>query len=311
MSKPNQLIRGRIFQSLSGFYYVWANGQTYTTKPRGVFRHQQLKPMVGDWVDFEIDATDPHSNGRLIQVLKRKNQLVRPVVSNVDAAFIVMSLVEPDFSYNLLDYFLVTVESYQIEPIIILTKQDLLFETNSFGKDNRLTEIKRLYQNIGYHVLVKEDSKSFKQLIRDVLVKDKLYIVMGQSGVGKSTMLNALLPEVNIETGEISLYLNRGKHTTREVTLYPFEQSLLADTPGFSAMDFANLEKEDLANMFPEFVSVASQCRFRGCLHINEPGCQVKNCVISGQIAQSRYDNYSQIFDKITNRKPKYGRKDK
>lgn len=311
MSKKKRILKGRIYQSLSGFYYVWADGRSYSTKPRGVFRHQQLKPMVGDWVHFEIDENDSVSDGRLIKVLERQNQLVRPVISNVDAAFVVMSLVEPDFSYNLLDYFLVTVESYHIQPIIILTKYDLLKAIDLKVAQEKLERIRSLYEQVGYQVIVKEEVQETSENFANVVEKDKLYIVMGQSGVGKSTMLNFLIPDLKIETAEISTYLNRGRHTTREVTLYPFNGGLLADTPGFSAMDFANLEKENVALMFPEFLKLAPQCRYRGCLHLNEPACQVKTNLELGLIAQSRYDNYQQIVEKVANRKPKYKRKDK
>lgn len=301
--------RGTIFQSISGFYYVWSEGRPYTTKPRGNFRHQKIKPLVGDEVVFEIDTKDDTSESRLIEILERHNQLVRPSIANVDYAFVVMSLVEPDFSYNLLDYFLISVEYQNIEPIIVLTKHDLLLKAKDEVETHRLVkEIYDIYQNIGYQVVVLDDINQKVITIRN-MIKEGVYVVMGQSGVGKSTLLNHLLPEAEIETGEISEALNRGKHTTREVTLYPLGEGLLADTPGFSAIEFDDIEKEELADCFPEMRKLQDQCKFRSCLHMNEPACAVKDAVENGKIAVSRYQNYQQVFTKIEQRKPVYKRK--
>ncbi|WP_376713557.1 ribosome small subunit-dependent GTPase A [Globicatella sulfidifaciens] len=312
--KEKQIItkEGFIYQAISGFYYVWSEGHSYATKPKGKFRHQQVKPLVGDHVEIEIDLDDSQSESRLVTIFPRKNSLVRPPVANVDDAFIVMSLVEPDFSYNLLDYFLVSIESHQIEPIILLTKYDLLVK--SMGEataESKVKEIKDIYQKIGYQVIVKNEIIAFAEEIESVVNKDAIYIVMGQSGVGKSTLLNDLLPKADIATGEISDYLNRGRHTTREVTLYRLYQGLLADTPGFSAIDFPQIEKEALSQYFPEIWRKSAECRFRGCLHQNEPNCAVKEAVETGEIATSRYENYSQILQKIEQRKPVYRKKEK
>lgn len=312
--KENQVItkEGIIYQAISGFYYVWSEGKSYATKPKGKFRHQQVKPLVGDHVEIEIDINDNQSESRLITIFQRKNSLVRPPVANVDDAFIVMSLVEPDFSSSLLDYFLVSIESHQIEPIIILTKYDLLVE--AIGKEaaeSNVTDIQAIYQKIGYQVIVKKEITTFAEEIQSVVTEDAIYIVMGQSGVGKSTLLNDLLPKADIATGEISDYLNRGRHTTREVTLYRLYQGLLADTPGFSAIDFPQIEKEHLSQYFPEIWRKSAECRFRGCLHQNEPNCAVKAAVELGEIASSRYENYSQILQKIEQRKPIYRKKEK
>lgn len=302
---------GTIYQAISGFYYVWAEGESYATKPRGNFRHQQMKPLVGDRVIFELDLEDTASQGRIIEILPRENQLIRPAVVNVNYALIVMSLVEPEFSYNLLDHFLVSVELYHIEPIIILTKYDLLLEQVPLAEAQaRIAQIRTVYQQIGYRCLVLDDEVARLTEIKD-LIEQGIYVVMGQSGVGKSTLLNKLLPQANIETGEISDYLNRGRHTTREVTLYRLGEGLLADTPGFSALEFEEMDKEDLAQYFPEIWRAGEQCRFRSCLHQQEPGCHVKVEVEAGNIAESRYQNYCQLFTKITQRKPTYNKKKK
>lgn len=300
---------GVIYQSISGFYYVWSEGEAYATKPRGNFRHQKMKPLVGDRVKFELDVADAQSNGRLIEIQPRRNQMIRPAIVNVDHALVVMSLIQPDFSANLLDTFLVSVEATDIEAIIVLTKYDLLVEAEGQAEaDKRVEAIKALYQKIGYPVAVLDGQPASYQALGGLIVSG-IYVVMGQSGVGKSTLLNHLIPELSIETAAISDALNRGKHTTREVTLYRYHEGLLADTPGFSAMEFADIEKEELSHYFPEMTEASHECKFRSCLHINEPKCQVVALVESGEIAQSRYKHYLQMFEKIEQRKPIYNKR--
>lgn len=300
------VLTGIIYQSISGFYYVWSENQSYATKPRGNFRHLQMKPLVGDYVKFELDEEDPQSIGRLIEILPRQNELKRPNVANVDYALVVTSLTEPEFSYNLLDYFLVSVESHQIEPLIILSKYDLLCQQlGNKRAEDKLKEIKALYQSVGYQVYEIDQGSDRLDTLKSAITEGT-YVVMGQSGVGKSTLLNQLIPTALINTAEISDSLNRGKHTTREVTLYRYHDGLLADTPGFSSVDFDQIQKEDLAKTFPEIREAGYNCRFRSCMHVNEPHCQVKKEVENGSIASSRYQNYLQILEKIEQRKPKY-----
>lgn len=310
--KSNIVIKeGTVYQSLSGFYYVWSDNKVYATKPKGVFRHQKVKPLVGDSVKFEIDLDDEQSEGRLIEIEARHNEMIRPPITNVEVAFVVMSLVEPDFTYNLLDYFLVAVESHDIKPIIVLTKYDLLIK----AKGNELAEefvnkIKKTYESIGYKVwIIDGSSQSYKAFLN--AIEDKIHVVMGQSGVGKSTLLNQLVPELELETKAISESLNRGRHTTREVTLYKIGKGLVADTPGFSSLDFETIEKENLQFYFPEIRFEATNCRFRTCNHLNEPGCQVKKAVEESRIIQTRYDNYVGLYQRIENRKPVYRKKNK
>lgn len=304
-----QRLKGTIYQSISGFYYVWVEGKSYATRPKGLFRHKNEKPLVGDVVIIEVDVNDELSESRLAEILPRENELVRPSISNVDYSMIVTSLVEPDFSYNLLDYFLVSIESNRIEPILLLSKYDLAIELNGQEATDKLVdEIKKVYSPAGYKVVVLDNNESDVEKIKN-LIESGLYVIMGQSGVGKSTLLNHLLPKANIETNAISGSLNRGKHTTREVTLYPFNQGFLADTPGFSAIEFPDIEKEDLRFYFPEITDAGESCKFRSCLHLNEPSCKVKEEVENGNIAQTRYNNYVQIFERIEQRKPVYKKK--
>ncbi|XJS09743.1 ribosome small subunit-dependent GTPase A [Aerococcaceae bacterium WGS1372] len=302
-------IQGVIYQSISGFYYVWANNKSYATKPKGLFRHKNKKPLVGDDVIIEVDHNDQQSESRLVEILKRRNELVRPSISNVDYAMVVTSLVEPNFSYNLLDYFLVSVESKHIEPIILLSKFDLLKDSMTEEEANQLVEsIRTCYEPAGYQFVILQNDKSDVERIKN-LIDQGTYVVMGQSGVGKSTLSNQLLPEIQIETASISESLNRGRHTTREVTLYPFQDSFIADTPGFSAIEFPDIEKEDLRFYFPEIREAGEHCKFRSCVHLNEPACHVKELVEQGEIAQTRYDNYVQIYERIEQRKTVYKRK--
>lgn len=297
---------GIIYQSVAGFYYVWSEGDSYATRPKGLFRHTKEKPLVGDHVKFQVDPEDQESESRLVEILPRHNELLRPSISNVDEAIVVVSLVEPSFSYSLLDYFLVTAESHDIHSTIVLSKYDLLIEAQGQeNADQLVQEIRSVYEPIGYQVLLANGTDDAATKVGNI-IEAYTYVIVGQSGVGKSTLLNNLIPELDIETKEISSSLNRGRHTTREVTLYPYKEGLIADTPGFSAIEFPQIEKEDLRHYFPEILEYGHQCQFRSCMHINEPKCAVKTAVESGEIAKSRYETYRQIYEKIEQRKPKY-----
>ncbi|PKY90400.1 ribosome small subunit-dependent GTPase A [Falseniella ignava] len=302
---------GIIFQAKSGFYSIWSNGETYISKPKGLFRHHQQSPLVGDIVTFEYDEKHPESESRLIEIKERANEFIRPSIANVDEALIVMSLVEPDFSEILLDYYLVNAEQYGVKCQIILSKYDLLIDrVGQLAAQAQVEHIQSVYTQIGYPVEVFDNSQQTAQRIR-ANIHEGLYVVMGQSGVGKSTLLNALIPTAQIDTRPISDALNRGRHTTREVTLYPINQGLIADTPGFSAIDFDQIEVESLAHYFPEIDEAALHCKFRSCLHLKEPGCYVKEQVENQKISKSRYESYLSIAQRIMQRKPKYLRKNK
>lgn len=292
-------IKGQIRKAISGFYYVHADGETYQTRGRGNFRNRKITPLVGDQVLFE---SENKMDGYLLEVMPRKNQLVRPPVANVDLGVVVTSLVEPNFSYNLLDRFLVTLEYESIEPVIFLTKTDLA------SNEQQIDEIKQTYETIGYPVIVPKYPGDTAELIR--YFPERLTVFMGQSGAGKSTLLNQISPDLNLETGEISDSLGRGRHTTRHVELLPLYDGLVADTPGFSSIDFLTIETTELPKQFPEFVSASNHCRFRECMHAKEPGCEVKRQVETGEIAQTRYENYLQFLQEVENRKPIYSKKE-
>nr|WP_242690814.1 ribosome small subunit-dependent GTPase A [Enterococcus hirae] len=292
-------IKGQIRKAISGFYYVHADGETYQTRGRGNFRNRKITPLVGDQVLFE---SENKTDGYLLEVMPRKNQLVRPPVANVDLGVVVTSLVEPNFSYNLLDRFLVTLEYESIDPVIFLTKTDLA------SNEQQIDEIKQTYETIGYPVIVPKYPGDTAELIR--YFPERLTVFMGQSGAGKSTLLNQISPDLNLETGEISDSLGRGRHTTRHVELLPLYDGLVADTPGFSSIDFLTIETTELPKQFPEFVSASNHCRFRECMHAKEPGCEVKRQVETGEIAQTRYENYLQFLQEVENRKPIYSKKE-
>lgn len=289
-------IEGQIRKALSGFYYVFSDGKMHQTRARGNFRKRGLTPLVGDEVVF---SSEENSEGYVLELLPRKNELIRPPVANVDLGVVVTSLVEPKFSYNLLDRFLVTLESKSIDPVIYLSKTDLTKD------EAKVAEIKAVYEPLGYPVIAGLTEKH--RLTQ--LFSDKLTVFMGQSGAGKSTLLNELAPELQLATGEISESLGRGKHTTRHVELLELFDGLVADTPGFSSIDFLELSAEELPKDFPEFLAASQYCRFRECRHVKEPGCEVKKRLEAGEIVQSRYDNYLQFLQEIENRRPVYKKK--
>ncbi|WP_438763690.1 ribosome small subunit-dependent GTPase A [Enterococcus sp. AZ194] len=291
-------MKGQIRKALSGFYYIYSEGQTYQTRARGNFRNRKITPLVGDEVIFESSNL---TDGYLLEILPRENELVRPPVANVDQGVVVTSLVEPNFSYNLLDRFLVTLENKGIEPIIYLSKTDL------DPRNPLINEVKQVYEAIGYTVIIPKEDQGIVELEQQF--PQKLSVFMGQSGAGKSTLLNRIAPHLDLETAEISDSLGRGKHTTRHVELLPIYEGLVADTPGFSAIDFLEIQAVDLPKEFPEFVEAAALCKFRECMHDKEPSCEVKRRVETKEIAQSRYDNYKQFLEEIENKRPIYKKK--
>lgn len=292
--------QGRIIKALSGFYYVENENGVFQCRGRGNFRVRNITPLVGDWVEFEAENK---TDGYVLEVHERKNELVRPPISNVDQAILVFSTEEPSFSSLLLDRFLVHVEANEIEPIICLSKIDLLEQK----KEEEIHLYEKEYRQLNYEVVstsiyVDETIEA----LRPYLV-NKVSVFAGQSGVGKSSLLNALKPELNIETAPISKSLGRGKHTTRHVELIPFDGGgYVADTPGFSSLDFEGIEVEDLSYCFPEMRSRMHDCKFRECTHVNEPKCAVKASVASGEIPSYRYEHYVEFINEIKSQKRRY-----
>lgn len=290
---------GKIIKALSGFYYVLSGSDTIQCRGRGVFRKNKVTPLVGDYVTFQADND---KEGYIMEVQTRKNELIRPPIANVDQAILVFSAKEPDFSTLLLDRFLAIVEASGIEPLICISKIDLLdsrtrAEVDGYARD---------YRAIGYEVLLisSETEEGIKQL-RPYLA-GKISVFAGQSGVGKSSLLNAIQPDLDLKTNGISSHLGRGKHTTRHVELIETSSGLVADTPGFSSLDFTGIEMEELSALFPEMRRLSPDCKFRGCLHINEPKCAVKTAADAGDIPAYRYNHYEQFIQEIKDRKPRY-----
>ncbi|GEK30250.1 putative ribosome biogenesis GTPase RsgA [Kurthia zopfii] len=293
------MANSQIRKALSGFYYVYDDGKLVQTRARGVFRKRGITPLVGDFVEYVVEGDN---DGTLTKVLPRKNELVRPPISNVDQAILVFSVKEPNFNTILLDRFLVVLESFRIHPIICLTKMDLLPE----AEVEEIQKYSKQYEDIGYTIIqTYKDNPALLEKITPVLA-NKTTVLAGQSGVGKSTLLNTLMPELDLKTGVISEALNRGKHTTRHVELIEVAGGLIADTPGFSSFDFDTIEKEELTSCFPELQRASENCKFRGCLHLKEPKCFVKEQLENGEIEQYRYDHYLQFLQEITDRKPRY-----
>ena len=288
---------GRIVKLISGVYQVDVDGVRFDTKPRGLFRKKKFSPVVGDIVDFEVQN---EQEGYIHHVHDRDNELKRPPVSNIDELVIVMSAVEPQFSTQLLDRFLVVAHSYDLEPRILITKKDLTTQDNQ----EYIQAMLDLYQDIGYPTQFISNNDDRVSIVDEW--NHGLIVLSGQSGVGKTTFLNHYRPELNLETNDISKSLNRGKHTTRHVELYERNHGFIADTPGFSALDFDHIEKDELKNYFVDIKDAGQNCKFRNCNHIKEPKCNVKHLVDEGKIAQFRYEHYLQIFNEISNRKVRY-----
>jgi len=299
------LQEGQITKALSGFYYITdENDDTYQTRGRGVFRLEGTNPLVGDYVNFK---SDNQKEGTLLEIKSRKNALERPAVANIDTGVVITSVIEPDFSTQLLDRFLVMLEYKNISPLIYISKLDIADD----GIKAEMKEYKAIYEAIGYPFITMDISQT-DNLKKDLensfseYFEEQLVVFMGQSGAGKSRLLNELNPDFNLKTAETSKSLGRGRHTTRHVEILPLLGGRFVDTPGFSSLKFSTIEQEELSRCFPEMWALKDECRFRGCLHQNEPNCAVKEAVETGSVAKSRYDNYLQFLSEIQNRKPKY-----
>lgn len=288
------MIEGRITKLIGGLYTVVdKDNNKYNLKARGKFRHTKESPKVGDLVLFDDEF--------IKELLPRHNNLDRPAVSNVDQAILINSAREPFFSYNLLDRFLMMIENEDITPVIVITKIDLLTEEELEDLQSKLQYYEKFYK-----VVYLSAKKAINSEALNDLFKDKVSVFAGQTGAGKSSLLNAIDPTLELATNEISKALGRGKHTTRHSELIELHGGLVADTPGFSKLEFENIALENVAMNFVDFFALSDQCKFRGCTHINEPKCKVKEEVEAGNILHSRYVNYTIIYDEIKNQKAKY-----
>ena len=276
-------MEGKIIRLISNDYTVLAHNKRYVCKCRGLFRNNKIKPLVGDNVVFD------DINNYILEIKDRKNSLLRPQICNIDQAFIITSTKEPNFSTNLLDKFLIIIEYNNITPIICFTKLDLL------NKDelSKLNEYIKYYKKIGYTVLLNTDYEELKKLF-----KSKITVFTGQTGSGKSTLLNKIDPKLNLKTNTISKALGRGKHTTTFVELLEIDSGLIADTPGFSSLEFIGMSKQDIRDSFIEFNDYKEKCKYRDCMHHKEDDCFIKELVKNKTIISSRYENYINFIEK-------------
>ena len=267
---------GRIIKIVSNDYTVKCEDEnTYICKARGVFRNKKITPLVGDFVKITKEKN------LIEEIIKRKNELIRPPVSNIDIALVVTSAKEPDFSSNLLDKMIDIIEFNNIMPVICISKYDLLDNTKE------MDEIIAYYKKIGYKVFINTQIEDIKKVF-----KDNVTILTGQTGVGKSSLINKLEKSMDLKTGEISKALGRGKHTTRHTELFELFDGYVADTPGFSSLNFIGMNKEDIRDNFIEFNEYKDKCKYRDCMHVNEDDCEIKRRVSNNEILKSRYDNY-------------------
>ncbi|WP_079910328.1 ribosome small subunit-dependent GTPase A [Paenibacillus sp. 32352] len=308
---------GLIVKALSGYYYVLSEEDELMTsiqcRARGIFKKRGVSPLVGDRVIYELTE---NGEGTVTEILPRTSELVRPPVANVELVVLVFAVTEPALNLQLLDKFLVHTESAGLETIICLTKHDLVADdkdpetaSQALGEGAQgITEIVRLYESIGYLTVVTSAKRGIG--IEPVLeqLAGRISVFAGQSGVGKSSLLNAMVPGLQLETNQISMKLGRGKHTTRHVELIRLTNGgLVADTPGFSQLDFLQIEEaEQLSSCFREFREYAAGCKFRGCLHLHEPDCKVLEAKEKGDISESRYEHYLQFLTDIKERKRRY-----
>lgn len=288
---------GKIIKGIAGFYYVYVvESGIYECKAVGIFRKDKIKPLVGDMVRIEV-LNEEKKEGSLVEILPRKNELIRPAVANVDQAMVIFAADFPKPNFSLLNRFLIMMERRNVPVVICFNKMDLLEEKDI----QRLHEI---YEPAGYRVLT--ISVKQKKGIEEVqaLLDHKVTVVAGPSGVGKSSLTNSLQREVEMETGEISKKLNRGKHTTRHSQLIELgDDSWFVDTPGFSSLYLEDMEKEELRLYFPEFDPYEGQCRYQGCTHTHEPGCAVKEALSEGKIEKLRYEGYLELYEELKDKK--------
>ncbi|WP_022764104.1 ribosome small subunit-dependent GTPase A [Butyrivibrio sp. XPD2006] len=302
-------MRGRILKGIAGFYYVETRDlKVYECKAKGIFRRSGIKPIVGDNVEIEI-IDEENRQGNLTDILPRKNCLYRPPVANVDQAVILFAIVKPDPNYNLLDRFLIMMRQQNLPVIICFNKQDIATEEEQ-------KELHDAYEKCGYKVLfvsVKEE-RGLDELKE--LLKGKTSTLAGPSGVGKSSLLNKLVPDADMQIGELSRKIDRGKNTTRHSELFFVKElsedgqdTFIIDTPGFTSLELRDVSADELMGYYPEFEEFEPFCRFGGCSHIAEPDCGVKSALEEGKLSGVRYDNYRIIYKDLKNARPDYSKK--
>ncbi len=304
--------QGKIIKGIGGFYYVYTSeSDIYECRAKGSFRNENIKPLVGDDVQIDVISEEDKS-GNVVEILPRRNELARPAVANVDQAMVIFALAAPKPNINLLDRFLILMEQQDIPAVICMNKTDLVTH-------DEIEKFREIYRASGYPIFFfSAKTGEGTQLVRDQL-SGRTSVVAGPSGGGKSTLINLFAPHAQMETGELSKKIQRGKNTTRHSELIALDDtSFIVDTPGFSSLEVAGfipqgkqtqsgilpVDTDTLKEFFPEFVELEDQCRFRGCSHLHEPGCAVREAVEDGRISQSRYRSYQQIYQDLQDKKP-------
>ena len=286
-------MQGKIIKGIAGFYYVQAeDGKLYACKAKGIFRNRKEKPLVGDNVEMEI-THEGDREGNIIHILPRSSVLLRPAVANVDQALVIFAVAKPKPNLSLLDRFLIMMNQQKIPSIICFNKTD-----EASGAETE--KLRGIYAGCQSRLLFISAKYGDGLGELDSLLKNHTTTVAGPSGVGKSTLINLLVPQAGMETGDISVKIDRGKHTTRHSELFCLENGgYIFDTPGFSSLELGPMEKEELRYNFPEFTAYEGRCRFQGCVHINEPDCAVKQAVENGAVHKERYESYTALFEEL------------
>lgn len=290
------MIEGIITRGVGGNYYVDIGEEKIECRARGLFRLQNIKPLVGDNVIIRLTDEDEHC-GYIEEIKTRTNEIKRPPIANVEQLLIFFATTNPEPSFLLLDKLLIAAETNNLKPIICFNKSDL-------DSEDKKKEIREIYINTGYKIIFTsiKDEKSLEEL--KSILKDKLSVFSGPSGVGKSSIMNAVQPNFKLKTGKISEKLKRGKHTTRHAEIYKLSfGGYVVDTPGFSSFEFDGITEYELGNYYPEIVKYSSGCRFADCLHYKEPNCVIKEAVTNSLISETRYNNYTKLLEEIRNKK--------
>lgn len=280
------MLEGIIIKGIGGFYYVKSEGKIYECRARGKFRKEELTPLAGDRVLIDVK----NGKGSIEKIYERKNVLIRPPVANIDCLLVVVSAAEPEPNKALIDKFLILGEMCGIETVILISKSDL-------ADCGQLAEV---YRNAGYRVIVSSTVSGDGRQDAAELFRGRVTALAGNSGVGKSSLLNMVCEGLNLPTSDISKKLNRGRHTTRHTELLQLgEDAYVLDTPGFSSFELPDTEAADLENYYIEFKAYTGGCRFKGCAHVNEPDCAVKEAVERGEIDRGRYENYAAMYEEL------------
>ena len=290
-------MRGKIIKGIAGFYYVHTEDSCiYECKARGIFRRENVKPLVGDDVEVEVlDAVE--KEGNLRKILPRRSELIRPAVANIDQALVLFAIIKPEPSFNLLDRFLIMMEQQHLSCAVCFNKSDI-------ASEKERETLQKAYETCGYQVFfISVKEREGLEQVREFL-SGKTTALAGPSGVGKSSLINYLYPQAQMETGAVSKKIDRGKHTTRHSELFALDkETYIMDTPGFSSLQLFDMEKEELKDFYPEFKQYEEGCRFRGCVHVSEPDCGVKEALAKEKISGVRYHNYTVLYKELKNRK--------